>query len=50
MKKKKKTASRILAAALSTAFTLSFAPVSVFAEQIPEIEETVSTEENLWTE
>ena len=50
MKKKKKTASRILAAALSTAFTLSFAPVSVFAEQIPETEETVSTEENLWTE
>ena len=38
MKKNKKTASRILAAAVSTAFTLNFTPFAVFAEQIDEIE------------
>ena len=40
MKKNSKNASRILAAALSTVFTLNFIPVSAFAEQITETEET----------
>ena len=48
--KKKKTASRILAATLSTAVTLSFVPVSAFAEQLIETETMIEEESFLLNE
>ena len=52
MKKRKKLADRILATAISTAFTLSFVPVPAFAEQVVEesYNNIINTEETTETE
>ena len=46
MKKKKHTAGRVLAAALSTAFAVIAVPVQAFAEQIPPTEESALVTES----